>query len=563
VVFLVKPTLEILLPENKTYISNKNLPLNFTVENQDAVWYNLDSGANTTITGNTTFNVSGGDGQHTLYLFANNTLGETVENIVFTVNQTVHIHYENYNQGETTKFNTTSYEDLQNLSEVIIENPLSGKIRFNEAINLTDVPSSEDHIHIDINSHINISDNLIEINSSALPNFNKSATLSLYGLTFSNPRVLRNGVACPSEICTEVSYSGGIFVFTVTGFTNYSADETPVEAVEEPSGTDTTRGGGTPECVDNSQCAPDEVCWNYACAKLFDIKITDFSSPIKLGEFFNFTYYVKGVADINADVVIDFWIQDSKGEIITSGSDVIYLGSFEEKTETTKIFLPTGFRSGVYRFYVKVTHPSYSAESYRTIEVEVQDGVVDIRGIDIGAGPEGNTIIIIIIILLILALGSGGAIRSRGRKKTEQEPETEPISVKSGTKTKLKLPSTDILSGLLGAASTLNEAFKPHHLRVYKERPVTKQKPAGHELKKSIQRHEIKVPEKRTEEEFNKRIEESLSKGPSQAEKPEPRPIEPSKEPSEKDFQKDQNQKSMDELFDIIDKLGKQSEDKP
>jgi len=102
-----------------------------------------------------------------------------------------------------------------------IAQPDHGKINFSEAVDLSS--------GADLNAHMNVSHNRIEINSSALPSLNKSATLSLYNLTFSNPRILRDGSVCASTICTKISYSGGTLVFNVTEFTVYSAEESPVE----------------------------------------------------------------------------------------------------------------------------------------------------------------------------------------------------------------------------------------------------------------------------------------------------------------------------------------------
>jgi hypothetical protein len=365
------------------------------------VKYNLDgNGSNTTITGNTIFNTS--DGGHTLYLYANNILGETTQSVIFTVNLTkFKVIYNNFSgllKGLSTAFNQSSHEDLQNLSSIILERINAGKIEFNEVINVTDDANVSDN-EVDLDTNINISFNRTEINSTALPNFNKSATLYLYNLSFSDPRILRDGSICSPTICTEISYTGGALKtlkFNVTQFSVYSAEETPTDGGEGAAPPGEGGTGVVYECSNNSECSDDEVCLNNKCAKLFDIKIIEFESPIKLGEFFDFIYYVKGLADINADVEINFWIEKG-GEIVTSGSDVIYLGSFEEKTETTKIFLPSTIESGIYKFYVQVVHPSYSAESHRTIEVEVKGGIVTIISAD-------NLKTYIILGLIILAL---------------------------------------------------------------------------------------------------------------------------------------------------------------
>ena len=402
-VSLVVPTLTIILPENETYIDNESLLLNYTASLEDFVWYNIDSGSNTTITGNTTFNTTSGG--HTLFLYANNTNGETAKNITFTVNLTkftvTYNEFDGSLKGTSTDFNKSSYEDLQNLSSVVLENTDHGKIEFNEAINLTDDSDLTDN-QIDLDNYINISSNRIEVNSTALPNFNKSATLYLYNLAFSNPRILRDEVVCPSTICIQNSYSGGTLSFNVTGFTVYSSEETPTDE-EVGGGAGGGGAGGGVECTDNSQCEGGEVCWNYQCAKLFDIKIIDFESPVKLGDFFEFSYLVKGVAEINGDVEIDFWIERNN-EIITAGKDVIYLGSFEEKIETTKIFLPSGFESGIYEFHVRVSHPSYSAESSRTIEVQVKEGIAIIGPLELGTIQKYIIISLVILAVIILAV---------------------------------------------------------------------------------------------------------------------------------------------------------------
>lgn len=105
----------------------------------------------------------------------------------------------------------------------------------------------------------------------------------------------------------------------------------------------------------------------------FDIKILKFESPINLGEFFDFMYLVKGVGDINDDITIDFWIEKN-GEIITSGSDVIFMGSNEEKIESASLFMPSNIDSGTYKFVIRVSYGNIKAESHRTIELTIIDG---------------------------------------------------------------------------------------------------------------------------------------------------------------------------------------------
>jgi len=149
----------------------------------------------------------------------------TLDNIKITY-LTDNITTTNFDGSTTNLFDVAN---LSNITNLVIEKSSYGKINFSESVNLSG--------GADINTHVNISNNRIEINSTALPALNKSATLILYNLSFTDPRVLRDGVACPSSICTEVGYtSDGNFTFTVTQFSVYSARETPITEEETSSG---------------------------------------------------------------------------------------------------------------------------------------------------------------------------------------------------------------------------------------------------------------------------------------------------------------------------------------
>lgn len=348
-----RPTLNITKPANVTYITRLNLPLNFTATNQNATWYNLDIGSNTTITGNTTFNTT--SGLHTLYLFANNTWGLTIKNITFTVNLTEFtVNYNNYsNNGSSTNFNASSLEDLQNLSGVILEETANGKINFNQVINLTNDSTYTDG-NLDLNTYTNISHNFIEINSTALPNFNKSATLYLYNLGFTNPRVLKNGEVCPSAICTEISYSGGTFVFNVTQFTNYSAGETPgEEEAVTPSG---GGGGGATTTgtlrVDKSQIT---AKLTPGSIKTEEITITNLGRNV-------------------ISVKIDNLFQD----FVVRGEDIVILNPGESKTVPLHIIARVDITPSFYLGKIIVSSGSVKKEIIMVLEVESKGALLDV-----------------------------------------------------------------------------------------------------------------------------------------------------------------------------------------
>jgi len=132
-------------------------------------------------------------------------------------------------------------------------------------------------------------------------------------------------------------------------------------------------------CFNDSVCntKAGETCWNHRCVKLFDMEILDFESSVKVGEFFDFTYFLKAVAEINGDVEVKFWIEQN-GTIVTSGQDTIYFKSFEEKTKVKKLFLPSDTKSSTYTFYIQVTYGTYIASAHRTIEIGVRGGMATI-----------------------------------------------------------------------------------------------------------------------------------------------------------------------------------------
>jgi len=69
--YTTAPALILMNPENKTYTNRTGIPLNFTTDSTNqTIWYRLDGGSETVITGNMTFNVSS-DGQHNITLYVN------------------------------------------------------------------------------------------------------------------------------------------------------------------------------------------------------------------------------------------------------------------------------------------------------------------------------------------------------------------------------------------------------------------------------------------------------------------------------------------------------------
>ena len=144
-------------------------------------------------------------------------------NSTYSDNVTLNIFYPVFNatnfDGVTTNFtNLSRYTRIS----VVLQKQSYGIINFSSVDIVSQV--------LDMDTNVNISFNKIYVNSSALSEFNTSAVLTLYNLTFSNPRILRDGNVCnvsTTPFCSVVNYSSGTLVFNVSGFSTYVSEESP------------------------------------------------------------------------------------------------------------------------------------------------------------------------------------------------------------------------------------------------------------------------------------------------------------------------------------------------
>ena len=145
----------------------------------------------------------------------------------------------------------------------------------------------------------------------------------------------------------------------------------------------------------------------------FSVRIVDFQSPVTLGEFMEFSYATKSASEDSSTSNINFWIQKDD-EIITSGRDVVFLGSLEETTRTARVFLPSDFESGIYKLVIEVDYGNRQAQASRTIEIDVENGLAKINF------GFGKTNIIIIFMLILLALLNVYLIYRLEKKKIQK-----------------------------------------------------------------------------------------------------------------------------------------------
>ncbi|MFC1741586.1 hypothetical protein ACFL3V_03555, partial [Nanoarchaeota archaeon] len=199
----------------------------------------------------------------------------------------------------STNFNGTTTNfvgvDLSDMSGVVLEIWPYGTVLFLENITIDR--------SLALDTYAGIGEHYVSIDSSQLPEFNRSANITLYNLSFVSPRIMADGAVCANTTCTLINYSEGIYRFNVTHWTNYSVEEGPYcgDAVcngdescsscaldcgscSAPSSPGGGGGGGGGGASPNKEvpCEPDWQCYSWgACSnnqqsrKCFDANACD------------------------------------------------------------------------------------------------------------------------------------------------------------------------------------------------------------------------------------------------------------------------------------------------
>ncbi len=240
-------------PENKTYENNESIPLKITVVNSsslsvDKVFYTIDEEVNISLVmdnnGTNQTTIDAPFGYHAIKVFANNTGNEMgVSMKFFAVNGSIRFEVNaSIFDGSTTNFNLFNETELQNVTNLTLEDTSFGKIQFLQNINLSDFNLSDSPI--DFDSFVVIENNTIRINETVFTNLEGiAAALNFYNITFSNPQVLRNGDACPATICTSQTLNEQTLAVIVSGFSQYEVSES-VSGGSGGSSDDGLGGGG-------------------------------------------------------------------------------------------------------------------------------------------------------------------------------------------------------------------------------------------------------------------------------------------------------------------------------
>ena len=119
-----------------------------------------------------------------------------------------------YFNGKTTNF--SAMDNFSHVQGIVLERLGYGVLSFRKRVNFTKA------VNLRPSAGVELSRNMIRINTTRLPFFNRPANITFFNLTFNNPFILRDGESCPSSICSNLSVSGNNISFQVSGFSEYS-----------------------------------------------------------------------------------------------------------------------------------------------------------------------------------------------------------------------------------------------------------------------------------------------------------------------------------------------------
>lgn len=287
--------------------------------------------------------------------------------------------------GRTTGFAYLSDDELENITNLTLEDKLYGKIEINAPVNIT-----ADHINyiVDIDSNVEFGPNLIQINTSNLTSLQKPATVYIYNIYLYNPKILQDGVLCEAR-CRITSYDGRILKFKVNELSRrYSVLGTIIGSGGSSSG---GRGSVTPD--DDEK----EI--------LFDMKTKLTKNVFDIDEDIKATISILNRGDLkNIDVDIYYAIKDTNNNILTSKTEKATIKNKLNLKRSLK--LPENVTIGNYIFYSSL---SYNGKIYAisTDEFSIKTEEQQIKDIEIPASNNNNLILIslIVVALSIMSIG--------------------------------------------------------------------------------------------------------------------------------------------------------------
>ncbi len=411
------PTILLESPINTTYNVN-HIPLSYSVSEDissiNTIFYTINNN-NITITENIILVL--GEGTHTLVLYANNSIGLlNSTKVTFSINSSEKYNVEIPSGFEIIGFNSSlniknlTKSQQENIENFIIQFPNYGKIKFKDSINLS--TNGRFAALINLTAHMSINYSKIMVDSFNLLNFNKSATLTIYNLTYVSPKVLMDNRNCPAIICTNLNYSNNALEFDVSHFTEYSAAEGSSAGSASSSTSPSGRKSRQPTPLSSLIQTPKEACttewicseWSKCneeiqtrtCSKLEENCVAP-NKPIETQSCFQFKDHIKVILNKRiishkdklsflidlknirqvegGTIVWDYIIKNNLGNMIYYEREIIETSAqepYRKEIDTSRMSV------GKYSLLIQVIYPdnkiNYEANDYFIIEdIKIKD----------------------------------------------------------------------------------------------------------------------------------------------------------------------------------------------
>ena len=158
----------------------------------------------------------------------------------FTTNDTPIVHlvvnYSDWDVNQTTNFSLYQTVQPLDIPNVTFSNA-NGEIYYLQNITVNQT--------LDLRSKISITPYFLFVNSTLIPEFNKSANITFRNVNLSHPIVKRDNLDCAGAICTNNSYNSTtqIYTFQVSGFSTYALVEQCTDGVQNYDETGVDCGG--------------------------------------------------------------------------------------------------------------------------------------------------------------------------------------------------------------------------------------------------------------------------------------------------------------------------------
>ncbi|RLG09652.1 hypothetical protein DRN73_09530 [Candidatus Pacearchaeota archaeon] len=306
------PVLKIISPENISYNQGEYILLDYTAILINTTWYNLDNGSNITINSSLYFLPS--SGEHTLYLYGNESNGTILSDKVsfyviptpshgvskkeIIVNKTIPINIEK------EKINISLKQGESKIVPVLIRNDYNEKVK----VNLQRTGLEE------FLTGINQTEFYLDVGESRELRLNFTASVNSLPDLYLGKLVI-NTKNNKKEILLSLEIESAEFLFDVK-----------LQIPEEPK--------------------------TYKPGENILAKI----------DFYN----LRGIGQ--TDVNIEYIIKDEEGNIFFGEKQILIIG---KKISLTKVFtLPENIPEGNYVFYIKVTYDSKTASASKWFVVE-------------------------------------------------------------------------------------------------------------------------------------------------------------------------------------------------